>query len=312
MPMLWPESLPQMFSREGYQDSFADNRHFTPPELGPALIRTRYTSMPRRVTGVMVMNKTQLNRLRTFWKNDTLDGKLPFLFPDPVFGVGWRKNWYPNNTYAGATIGEGTDPGTPPNYWSGLGTQNGIFKRVYGLGVEGLQYVDFQFSGTGTGNGIAEIAFCSSTDIPSTSGQVWTQSAYLRKIAGSNTNLTNILLIMYNVPTTISSVIDVMPELNSDALMTQRYQHTWTPVASGMTGVWGRIRVTAKLGIFSDITIRIAGIQIEKTDKATAVMYTPNTYTPITRFAANANPPSPVFLGGNAWAVNINLEIFET
>src|SRR5262245_11235632 len=311
MPMNWPDTLPQQMNKDGDQDAFADNRMATPPDMGPALVRTRFTSMPRRVVGTMLMTKTQLNQLRAFWKYTTLEGKLPFYFPDPMFGTGWRRNWYPNNTYAGAVVGEGTDPGTPPNHWTGLGTQNGIFKQLIEKGVEGYQYVDIRFSGTGTGNGIAEVVFCASTDIPSASGEEWTHSAYVRMIAGSKTNITNILLIMYNVPTTIAHSTNILDDIGTGSLTSQRYQHTWTPEASGMSGIWGRIRVTAKVGIFSDITLRIAGVQLEKYNKATGLMYTPNTYNPLTRFAAGGRPPMPVFVGGNSYAVTLDLEIFE-
>jgi hypothetical protein len=70
--------------------------------------------------------------------------------------------------------------------------------------------------------------------------------------------------------------------------------------------------VSGTLGIFIDVTIRVAGIQMEKTNRPTGFMPTPNTGTPITRFAAGGRPPSPVFLGGVTWGVQMEMEIFET
>lgn len=308
MPMPWPDALPQRFDKDGYSDSFADNRQNTQTDLGPALIRSRISSMPRKIAGVMKMNKTQLDRLRQFWKVDTLDGKLPFLFPDPVFGYGERKNWIPNSGYAGAVAG---NPGTPPNGWSGVGTQNGISKFIQSMGYEGnLQYVDLHFAGTPSGGGAAEIIFA--TSIPSVSGQVWTESLYARMVAGDKTNLTAIRLRIHSLPNVMTVETDILTQLSSAELAHQRYSNSGVLSSSGQTGVTPRIMVAGTLGIFIDITIRVAGIQMEKTDRPTAFMPTPNTATPITRFAAGGRPPSPIFLGGVTWGVQMEMEIFET
>jgi hypothetical protein len=306
MPQSWPIELPQQFDKDGYQDVFEDNRQLSQTELGPALIRSRISAMPRPIAGVMKMNHDQLVRFRKFWKTDTLKGKLPFLFPDPVFGYGWRKNWIANSGYAGATPGS---PGTPPNGWSGLGTQNGIAKYMRGVGIEGgMEYVDLHFAGSPTGDGTAEVIF--SPDIPSASGQVWTESAYLRMVNGDKTNMLGAKLVMYNVPTTAAYGTELLPRLSTAELVSQRYQNTATPVGGvTMTGVSPRIQVTGTVGYFMDITIRVAGVQMEKTNLATPFMPTPNDANPITRFGKR--PPSPVFLGGVTWGVSMEMEILE-
>ena len=306
MPQSWPVELPQQFDKDGYQDVFEDNRQLTQTELGPALIRSRISSMPRPIAGVMKMNKTQLDRFRKFWKEDTLGGKLPFLFPDPVFGYGWRKNWIQNSGYAGAIAGS---PGTPPNGWSGVGVQNGISKYIRGVGVEGgLEYVDLNFAGTPSGSGVAEIIF--SPDIPSGSGITWTESAYLRMVYGDKTNLISASLIMYNVPVTTGYGTDFLPKLSTAELISQRYENTAVPVGgTTMTGVSPRIQVVGKAGVFIDITIRAAAPQMEEAGYATAYMPTPNDANPITRFGKR--PPSPTFLGGVTWGVSMEMEILE-
>lgn len=308
MPQPWPDSLPQRFDKDGYSDSFTDNRHASQTDLGPALIRSRISYMPRRVAGVMKMNKTQLDRLRQFWKVDTLGGKLPFIFPDPVFGTGEFKNHIPNSGYGGAVAGS---PGTLPTGWSGLGTQNGITKRVAEIGVEGgLEYTDIQFSGTGTTTGIAEIMFAE-PPVVSSINQWWTQSAYVRLKAGAKDNISSIALVMYATPTAQNSFINFIGKLSTDSLLNQRVVHSWRPDAIGMTGISPRIQVQAAPGLVSDITLRIGGVQLENADRAYDYIPTPNINSPITRFAAGGSPPSPVFLGGRTWGVNLELEIFE-
>jgi hypothetical protein len=308
MPQAWPSSLPQQFEKDGYSDAFGDNRIATQPDLGPALIRSRISSMPRPITGVMMMDHDQLVRLRQFWRDDTLDGKLPFNFPDPVFGYGWRRNWLPNSGTGGAVTGS---PGHLPTGWSGGGTQNGIIAEVAEYGtVSGLPYVDLHYAGTGTGAAYNLISFSGS--IPAVSGETWTQSLYMQLLAGSKTNVLNIGLVQYDVPSTTSHMVDVLPQLSTLALAQQRYTNTWTPQITGLTGLIPRLVLWAKPGIFMDMRIRIGGPQMEKVKSATDFMLTPNTANPIARFRANGGPPQPVFLGGESWAVNLELEIFET
>ena len=309
MPQSWPSELPQRFSKDGYSDSFADNRIATNPDLGPALIRSRVSSMPRPVTGVMVMSRVQLERLRKFWKTDTLDGKLPFIFPDPTFGFGSAWNYIPYSGNTGAT----TDPtpGTLPTGWSGLGMQNGIYKEVVGAGVEsGLEYVDVHFSGVGEASAAAEISFVSAAT--ARAGETWVLAANSRLVGGSKTNVTLVGMHMYDSPTTVSSgLTNFLTSISTDSLINQRYAtKAWRIPTPGATGIRPFYRVTGKVGLLSDITLRIAAPQLEKgTSAATRYIPTPNTGRPTARFAGG--PPSPSFLGGDAWSVNINLEIFE-
>jgi hypothetical protein len=314
MPQIWPTNLPQQFDKDGYQDSFADNRLATNPELGPALIRSRVSNMPRRVGGVMKMTKAQLDYFRYFWRTMTLDGKLPFEFPDPVFGYGWRRNWLPNSGNGGAVIGS---PGVLPTSWSGVGVQNGVNKSVTGIGVEGYSYVDVRFQGvptqpaSGTINS-AEIYFHpTGTAIPAASNQWWTASLYARLMAGSLTNVTHVRLLQYDNPYTTGVGVNFVDQLDDDPLTSQRYEQSMKMPAAGVNGTFMRFQIYATVGHAIDLTIRLAAPQLERYDHATAFMLTPNEANPIARFAAGGAPPQPSFLGGNTWAVNMELEIFE-
>jgi hypothetical protein len=319
MPMLWPESLPQQFHADGYQDAFADNRLATNPELGPALIRSRVSSMPRRVAGVMHMSKAQLNTLRYFWRTSTLEGKLPFNFPDPMFGTAWRKNHLPQSHTGGAVAGT---PGTLPTGWSGVGTTYGITKSVYEVGVEaGRGYVDIRYSGIPTAPPVtppavpstiapAEILF-HNPQITAASGQKWTASIHARLVGGTLDNIPYVRLVQYDHPVTVGVAVNFVDQLDSDALALQRYQQTITLPAAGVTGTWMRFQIYGTVAKSIDAIIRLAWPQLERHDKATAYMQTPNEYNPIARFAAGGSPPQPSHLGGDRYAVMMEIEIFE-
>jgi len=298
--------LPQQFTRDGFQDSFADNRLATNAEVGPALIRSRMTAMARPVTGVMHMTKTQLERLRKFWKTDTLDGKLPFYFPDPIFGYGWRRNLIPNSTQVGAAVGV---PGTLPTGWVGGTTQNGIAREVEGFSTEGgIPYIDLRFNGYATSGLIHDVTYVSSA--PTSTGR-FTHSNYVRLIAGTTVNVSMIQLVMVSTPSA-SNLFDILPKLTNEALVTQRHQHSWTPTVTGLSAMQSRIRVRAVVGLLVDITLRIGGVQMEKAPSATEFMPTPGDTMPVTRFRPGGAPPQPLHMGGDVWAVNMELEIFET
>jgi len=305
MPAYWPTALPQQFTRDGYQDAFADNRLSTSAEVGPALIRSRMTAMARPIAGVMHMRKDQLVRLRKFWKDDTLDGKLPFYFPDPVFGYGWRRNLIPNSTQVGAAVG---NPGTLPTGWTGGGTQNGIAKEVTGFSTEGgIPYIDLRFNGYATSGLINDTTYVASA--PAVPGR-YTHSNYVRMIAGSTANVSQIQLVLVSTPSQ-SNLVDIKPLLTSEALATQRYSQSWTPTVTGLTAMQPRIRVRGVVGLLMDITLRVGGVQLELAASATEFMPTPNDSMPVTRFRPGGAPPQPTHMGGDVWAVNMELEIFE-
>lgn len=319
--MNWPESLPQQFESNGFSDEFADNRYATQPDLGPALVRSRFSSMPRKVRGSMKMTKEQLKTFRKFWKTDTLDGKLPFLFPDPIFGNYGRRNWIYNSSYSGAVVGSTIEaPGSFPTGWfPAPGVQNGILKRVEGMGFEGsLPYVDIQFSGTATGTGATnyvEIVFTPSPYVPAKSGDIWTFSLYTRMVFGSKVNMSRFYLYIHQLPSNVSTAKDILPLITSSELIFQRFFVQSPPFGVGSTGTNCRVRLYFTVGIFADITLRFAGLQLEKStypiQQPTPFILTPNDAHPITRFNPNGASPQPSFLGGDTWGVNIELEIFE-
>lgn len=78
---VFPASLPQAMSREGFSRGYGDGRLQSQTDAGGGKSRRRFSYMPEPVKGAMVMTSAQLATFRTF-VNDTLKGgTLPFYFP---------------------------------------------------------------------------------------------------------------------------------------------------------------------------------------------------------------------------------------
>lgn len=80
----WPDALPQLFSVSGFGEQLADNTIRDEFDVGPAGVRRRSTAGVSRLSGRMVMSTEQWNRLKQFYRDDTLGGSLAFGFPEPI------------------------------------------------------------------------------------------------------------------------------------------------------------------------------------------------------------------------------------
>lgn len=81
MPDAWPDSLPQCLPVDGQGEGLADERIRSQPDAGPALVRRRSTAGVRPFSGIVILDRAQLDMLRSF-VDETLDGgTLPFSFP---------------------------------------------------------------------------------------------------------------------------------------------------------------------------------------------------------------------------------------
>lgn len=77
----WPVSLPHCLPLDGYAEAVADNLIRAAPDTGPAKVRRRSTSQVRPLSGMIVIDRTQLATLRTFVETTLLGGALPFTLP---------------------------------------------------------------------------------------------------------------------------------------------------------------------------------------------------------------------------------------
>jgi len=108
-----------------------------------------------------------------------IGGGCPALLVEPAATNGIR-----NNSMVGAVVGL---PGTLPTGGGWSTILRGLTQTIVGAGTEnGIAYIDIRFSGTATSTNIVEIRYESNTQIVASSGQVWTNSIYLKKIADPN------------------------------------------------------------------------------------------------------------------------------
>lgn len=80
---VWPATLPQSLLLRGYEERFQDNVLRSPIEGGPPKQRRLYTNVPRSVTGVQLLNGTQLAALETFYYTTLRSGVVAFTWTLP-------------------------------------------------------------------------------------------------------------------------------------------------------------------------------------------------------------------------------------
>ena len=103
-------------------------------------------------------------------------GSCPALLLEPQ-----RTNSIRNSTMVGAVTGVS---GTNPTNWGALGTA-GLTYEITSLGTEnGVNYIDYKFSGTATGS-VVRVIFEGTAQIVASNGQTWTPSVYAKTISGS-------------------------------------------------------------------------------------------------------------------------------
>ena len=175
-----------------------------------------------------------------------------------------RTNSIRNNTGVGAVAGT---PGTLPTNWSVSSGGSGITRTLVGTGTEnGITYVEFQFSGTGSGSAFQIINTDTITGIAAATGQAWSGSFYLKLVAGSTTG-TDIKMQLLELNSVGSGVVqNLSPVLTptSASLITQR--NTLTATLSGgvtVTNLQQGLRLLFTNAVAVNITLRIGLPQLE-------------------------------------------------
>lgn len=82
----WPTSLPQQLRVQGFGQTPLSGTIRTETAIGPAKLRQRYSAVPEDVRGTLLITKTQVTTLRTFYKDTLLSGSQPFNWVDPIDG----------------------------------------------------------------------------------------------------------------------------------------------------------------------------------------------------------------------------------
>ncbi len=194
-----------------------------------------------------------------------------------------RTNSLRNNSMQGAVAGT---PGTAPTNWvNGTGSSVGISWRIAGVGTEnGVEYVDIAFSGTVAGVLSGQVIYfdASINAAAATTGQTWTNSAFLKLVSGNLTGWTSLDLTLREndsgpafLRQTLSNVLTMGGTLT-------RFSHAVTMGAS-TAGIATGLRFSIADTTVVDATIRIGWPQLELGAFATSPIRT--TSAAVTRAA---------------------------
>lgn len=69
----WPASLPQYMNADSYAEAALDGTIRTGMDAGPDFVRRRFSAVPVQISGNLILSKTQVATLETFY-NTTLAG----------------------------------------------------------------------------------------------------------------------------------------------------------------------------------------------------------------------------------------------
>jgi len=188
------------------------------------------------------------------------------------------RNIEQNNRADGAVVGEvfPGSGGTLPTGWT-TSTASGSSWSIAGVGTEnGLPYVDVRYTAA-DGTVAGAINFVASAGYPALNGQVWTTSGFIRRVAGSVANLSQIHLRSRWVGSTGSYQTGANIDATIDSADRRVNTHTVADGTSGagtISSVQTRVAIGAASGGAVDITLRISGIQHELAAAASAVQLT--------------------------------------
>jgi len=79
----WPASLPQK-QFLGVSEKDDESRLVSAMDAGPALVRNRFTAVPRVISTSIVLTGTQRQTFDTFYRTTLSNGTLSFTWTEPV------------------------------------------------------------------------------------------------------------------------------------------------------------------------------------------------------------------------------------
>jgi hypothetical protein len=80
----WPVTLPQSILADGYSETLPDTVIRTSMDVGPAKVRRRISNNSFPIVGTLVISRTQVGYLKTFYNTTLLGGSLAFDWADPT------------------------------------------------------------------------------------------------------------------------------------------------------------------------------------------------------------------------------------
>ncbi len=208
-----------------------------------------------------------------------------------------------NNTMTGAAVGT---PGTVPTNWF-WALAGGLASSVIGTGIEaGIDYIDFRVFGTPSG-GSSGIRFETATGVPAAAGQTWAASAFVRRVAGSEANISAIRCNFLGITTGSAGTTDnfsgasVLGALGGASLAAVRASLVATLADATTAYLRPQILLEHAVGSPIDITLRIGLPQLEQGRAPTSPIKTSG--ATVTRAADLASSPPGIRPAGyiDAW-----------
>ena len=244
-----------------------------PGTLDPLLTFTR-ASTGTYFDSTGTMQTAAINQPR--WDYDPITLALRGLLLEDA-----RTNGIRNSTMQGAIPGS---PGTLPTNWF-LGGSPAVTPQVVGTGTEnGIPYVDLRFVGTTTAIQVQVLPETTNI-ITAANGQAWTNSIYIRLVAGTLNGIGNVQLLTAEA-TAAGALVrtntgpTVVP--TTAPLASQRMVYSVTLTGGGTVGaVYSRITWNVSNGVAIDATFRIGAPQMEQ--GAFPTSYIPTTTVAVTR-----------------------------
>lgn len=181
-----------------------------------------------------------------------------------------RTNYIKNSTMIGAIDGK---PGTQPTGW-GIGLPSGCARSIV-IGTEnGMSYVDIRLYGSVTASSTSRyISFIGSTEIAALLDEKWTASTYVKLVAGSLSNVSNLGLAIGEFSSG-GSWLAGGSSLFTPTDTLARYSYTRTLTNANTTYVQPAIGYSVTAGTSVDFTLRLYQPQMEKGNKATSPVLT--------------------------------------
>jgi hypothetical protein len=189
-----------------------------------------------------------------------------------------RTNSIRNNTMQGAVAGT---PGTLPTNWA-IGAI-GLSSTIVGTGTEnGITYVDIRVFGTTTSQ-FGSILFETTTGIVASASQSWTNSIYLKLVAGTVNGLSQVGVGTYYYNSTPTFLTNSTAQVTLTSTLTRYTLTATTPATTAYIRPLFYFNGANASGDAVDFTLRIGLPQLEQGAFATSVI--PTTVAAATRNA---------------------------
>ncbi len=178
-----------------------------------------------------------------------------------------RANCVRNPRAEGAVVGKIGAAGRAPTYWW-LDAPEGIDIEICGVGEErGLPYLELRFAGRARAAGNCCVYPEPGQAISAQGGQVWTASCHLRIVGGGYDGVESVNLYIDEIGADgvyLAGAAYRQPAPTGDELALQRASATRRLERPDATAMTAYIQLPVAAGACVDLTLRVAGLQIEE------------------------------------------------